>query len=198
MRPPPATGFAFAFGLPPPPARGFDWVGGSVGLEGCTQCRAWPWAYIHRPSISLHHAGTEHIGFSPRRQTLFAPSAKRSVRCWASRMRGGLHLIHTTNRLRGGLAMGGGGRGGVYSFAAYISHLIILHHPPLSRRSAVMETPPTFGRSLHLGGGGLVGLVWFRPILECFGLESSGMVRKWKTERTESGVCGEVLNRWHD
>ena len=37
---------------------------------------AWPSSYDHRPSRP-HYAGTEHVGFSPTRQTLLAPSAKR-------------------------------------------------------------------------------------------------------------------------
>ena len=47
--------------------------------------------YDHRPSHP-YNAGTEHVGFSPTRQTLLAPSAKRSVRCRASRMKGELHI----------------------------------------------------------------------------------------------------------
>ena len=37
---------------------------------------AWPLPYDHRPSHP-YYAGTEHVGFSPTRQTLLAPSAKR-------------------------------------------------------------------------------------------------------------------------
>ena len=38
---------------------------------------AWPQSYDHRPSHP-YYAGTEHVGFSPIRQTLLvAPSAKR-------------------------------------------------------------------------------------------------------------------------
>ena len=29
------------------------------------------------PCIPTYHAGTEHVGFSPTRQALFAPSEKR-------------------------------------------------------------------------------------------------------------------------
>ena len=52
-----------------------------------------------RTAIRLSHpfnAGTEHVVFSPSRQTLLAPSAKRNVRCWASRMKGELHPIKKT------------------------------------------------------------------------------------------------------
>ena len=38
--------------------------------------RAWPWSYDYRSSHP-YYAGTEHVGFSPTRQTLLAPSAKR-------------------------------------------------------------------------------------------------------------------------
>ena len=34
------------------------------------------WPYAHRRSHP-YNAGTEHVGFSPTRQTLLAPSAKR-------------------------------------------------------------------------------------------------------------------------
>ena len=37
---------------------------------------AWPQSYDHRPSHP-YHAGKEHVGISPTRQTLLAPSAKR-------------------------------------------------------------------------------------------------------------------------
>ena len=37
---------------------------------------ACPWSYDHKPSHP-YYAGTEHVGFSPTRQTLLAPSAKR-------------------------------------------------------------------------------------------------------------------------
>ena len=57
--------------------------------------------YDHRPS-QPHNAGTEHVGFSPTRQTLLAPSAKRNVRCPASRMKGELHP--TQNPLRSGFS----------------------------------------------------------------------------------------------
>ena len=43
---------------------------------GLYSCDAWPWLYDHRPSHP-YNAGTEHVGFSPTRQTLLAPSAKR-------------------------------------------------------------------------------------------------------------------------
>ena len=43
------------------------------------------------------NAGTEHVGFSPTRQILLAPSAKRRRKYPASRMKGELHL--TKNRL---------------------------------------------------------------------------------------------------
>ena len=43
----------------------------------------------HRPSHPSN-AGTEHVGFSPTRQTLLPPSAKRREVC-ASRMKGELH-----------------------------------------------------------------------------------------------------------
>ena len=43
---------------------------------GVCSCHAWPWSYDHRPSHP-YNAGTEHVGFSPTRQTLPAPSAKR-------------------------------------------------------------------------------------------------------------------------
>ena len=39
-------------------------------------CHAWPQSYGHRPSHPCH-AGTEHVGFSPTRQTLLAPGTKR-------------------------------------------------------------------------------------------------------------------------
>ena len=39
-------------------------------------CHAWPWSYDHRPSHP-YNAGTEHVGFSPTRQTLLATSLKR-------------------------------------------------------------------------------------------------------------------------
>ena len=39
---------------------------------------AWPSCYDHRPSHP-YYAGTEHVGFSPTKQTLLAPSAKRRV-----------------------------------------------------------------------------------------------------------------------
>ena len=50
--------------------------------------------YDHRPSHP-YHPGTEHDGFSPTRQTSLAPSAKRNVRCPASRMKGGCILRRT-------------------------------------------------------------------------------------------------------
>ena len=36
----------------------------------------WPESYNHRSS-HLHNAGTEYVGFSPTRQTVLTPSAKR-------------------------------------------------------------------------------------------------------------------------
>ena len=36
----------------------------------------WPWSYDPRPSHP-YYTGTEHVGFSPTRQTSFPPSAKR-------------------------------------------------------------------------------------------------------------------------
>ena len=41
----------------------------------CSVC-AWPQSYDHRPS-QPYYARTEHVGFSPTRQTLVAPRAKR-------------------------------------------------------------------------------------------------------------------------
>ena len=38
----------------------------------------------------FYNAGTEHVEFSPTRQALLAPSAKRMVRCSTSRTMGGL------------------------------------------------------------------------------------------------------------
>ena len=50
----------------------------TLGGEGEGVCSgyAWPQSHEHRPS---HHynAGMEHVGLSPTRQTLLAPSAKR-------------------------------------------------------------------------------------------------------------------------
>ena len=42
------------------------------GGRGCTHYHAWPQPYDHRPSHP-HNAGTEHVGFSPARQTSLAP-----------------------------------------------------------------------------------------------------------------------------
>ena len=44
-------------------------------LGGGTHYHAWPYSYDDRPSRP-YNAGTEHVGFSPTRQTLLAPSAK--------------------------------------------------------------------------------------------------------------------------
>ena len=60
-------------------------------------------AYDHRPSHP-YNVGTEHVVFSPTRQTLLIPSVKRNARCLASRVKGELHP--TKNSLRGGLAYG--------------------------------------------------------------------------------------------
>ena len=38
------------------------------------------------PRIPIYNAGTEHVGFSPTRQTVLAPKAQSTVRCRASRM----------------------------------------------------------------------------------------------------------------
>ena len=70
--------------------------------EGGDSCHAWPkpWNYT-----LLYHAGTEHVGFAPTRQTVLACAIKREAP-WgvsASRMKGGPHRIK--NRSRGGLAM---------------------------------------------------------------------------------------------
>ena len=46
----------------------------------------------HRPSHP-YNAGTDHVRFSTTRQALHAPSAKRNVRCWASRKKSVLHPI---------------------------------------------------------------------------------------------------------
>ena len=46
----------------------------------------------------IHNAGAGHVGFSPTRQILIAPSAKRNMRCSASRTKGKPRL--TKNRLR--------------------------------------------------------------------------------------------------
>ena len=46
------------------------------GLGVYSVC-AWPRSHDHRPSHP-HYARTEHIGLLPTRQTLLAPSAKRS------------------------------------------------------------------------------------------------------------------------
>ena len=46
--------------------------GGGGGYSVC----AWPHFYGHRPSHP-YYAGTEHVGFSPTRETLLAPSTKR-------------------------------------------------------------------------------------------------------------------------
>ena len=70
-------------------------VGGGVGIEkkgevgGGTQFMHGCSRYDHRSSHP-YYAGTEHVGFSPIRNTLFAPSAKRRE-CSASRMKGELH-----------------------------------------------------------------------------------------------------------
>ena len=45
-----------------------------------------------RPS-HLYNAGTEHVGVSSTGQALLAPSAKRNVRCPASRLEGELHPL---------------------------------------------------------------------------------------------------------
>ena len=45
------------------------------GGEEYSVC-AWPKSYDDRPSHP-YYAGREHVGFSPTRQTLLAPSAKR-------------------------------------------------------------------------------------------------------------------------
>ena len=50
--------------------------GGGGGGKGAYSVCAWPSSYDHRPSHP-YYAGTEHVGFSPTRQTLLAPSAKR-------------------------------------------------------------------------------------------------------------------------
>ena len=47
-----------------------------AGGGGVYSVCAWPYWYDHRPSHP-YYAGTEHVGFSPTRQTLLAPSAKR-------------------------------------------------------------------------------------------------------------------------
>ena len=60
-------------------------------------CHGCPQSYDHGPSHPCN-AGTEHIGFSPTRQTLLAPSAKQNVRRSVSRMKG--ELPPTKNRLR--------------------------------------------------------------------------------------------------
>ena len=44
--------------------------------RGVLDIHAWPLSYERRPSHP-YNAGTEHVGFSPTRQTLLAPSAKR-------------------------------------------------------------------------------------------------------------------------
>ena len=50
--------------------------GGVGGVEvGVYSCHAWPWSYDHSPSHPCN-AGTEHVGISPTRQTLLAPSVK--------------------------------------------------------------------------------------------------------------------------
>ena len=61
----------------PMPAQGGVGIGtgGEVGGVG-TRYHAWPKSYDHGPS-HLYNAGTEHVGYSPTRQTLLAPSAKR-------------------------------------------------------------------------------------------------------------------------
>ena len=48
----------------------------SVQGGGVYPVCAWPLSYDHRPSHP-YDAGTEHVGLSPTRQTLLAPSAKR-------------------------------------------------------------------------------------------------------------------------
>ena len=48
----------------------------SSGRGRVYSCYAWPHSYDHGPSHP-YNAGTEHVGFSPTRQTLLVPSAKR-------------------------------------------------------------------------------------------------------------------------
>ena len=56
-------------------------AGGGGGGRGYS-VGAWPWSYDHRPS-NPYYAGTEHVGFSPSRQTCptrqtwLAPRVKR-------------------------------------------------------------------------------------------------------------------------
>ena len=66
------------------------------GGSGCAHCHAWPQSYDHRPSHPSN-AGAERVGFSTAMQTLLEPSAKRNVRCSASRMK--VELYPTKNRL---------------------------------------------------------------------------------------------------
>ena len=49
--------------------------GGGRGVLSASMCMAVV-VYDHRPSHP-GYAGTEHVGFSPTRQTLLAPRAKR-------------------------------------------------------------------------------------------------------------------------
>ena len=61
---------------------------------GMYSCHAGPSSYDHRP-LHPYNAETEQlVGFSPTRQALLVPSAKRNVRCSASRMK---HELHATN-----------------------------------------------------------------------------------------------------
>ena len=62
--------------------------GGRLGEE-CTHYHAWLQSYDHRPS-HLYNTGMEHVGFSPTRQTLLAPSAKRRE------VLSGSHELHPT------------------------------------------------------------------------------------------------------
>ena len=63
---------------------------------GVCSCLAWPQSYDHRPSHP-YKTGTEHVGFSPTRETLLAPSAKR--REVFGEWREGCELHPTTNRV---------------------------------------------------------------------------------------------------
>ena len=61
-------------------------------------CHAWPQSYDHRSSHS-YNTGTERVRFSPTRQIILAPSAKRGgvLSHEGRRVKGGLH--RTKNRL---------------------------------------------------------------------------------------------------
>ena len=73
--------------------------GFNLAWGGFTHCHAWPQSHDQGP---LHpcNVGTEHVGFSPIRKTLLAPSAKRREVFDAQGKKGFLKLHASWARVR--------------------------------------------------------------------------------------------------